>query len=118
MGFVADARRPARYLNREAVVLHRSKTSSKFTCEASCRAERRPARYLKRDAAAGASSSAERQSARPQRDLLLFYAGWNYDERMRLVKALQSDPDPEIDPTHWGVGGRTNRYEGPYAKNR
>lgn len=30
------------------------------------------------------------------RPLLLFYAGWNYDTRMKLVQQLGEDPDPEI----------------------
>ena len=28
--------------------------------------------------------------------LLLFYAGWNYETRMKLVQLLGEDPDPEV----------------------
>ena len=30
------------------------------------------------------------------RPLLLFYAGWNYDTRMKLVQQLGEDPDPQV----------------------
>lgn len=30
------------------------------------------------------------------RPLLLFYAGWNYDTRMKLVNHFANDPDPEL----------------------
>ena len=51
------------------------------------------------DAIAGAApppQEAPQPEPPPARDLLIFYAGWNYDERMRLVKALSTDPDPEV----------------------
>ena len=32
----------------------------------------------------------------PPRSLLMFYAGWNYDTRMALVKAYRDDPDADV----------------------
>ena len=49
------------------------------------------------NSSAAAAELVRRSATRPgSRPLLMFYAGWNYGERMALVKAYQDDPDPAV----------------------
>ncbi|EOD15787.1 hypothetical protein EMIHUDRAFT_119255 [Emiliania huxleyi CCMP1516] len=43
-----------------------------------------------------AAAATARVRSAPSRKLLMFYAGWNYGERMALVKTYRNDSDPRV----------------------